>query len=251
MKKQTNLVSALFVTGLLVTGLSSTTANAASDATTNKTQQEALNQSIGVSSGFVTGALVGGPIGAIIGTGAGFFLADHVNDDQNAKRMASRLEEAEHAYAQLLLQHEMLLAANQEEERQQQEVELVKVRSVMPTESHIQFLTASDKLQPHYFSSLDTIANAAKASKTVKIELFGYADRRGDSEYNQALSEKRVAAVQRYLAKKGVPQNRIDVTSYGEEQPVLDEQSLEHDFFDRRVVIRIHSESPVMTAANP
>lgn len=244
-KKYIGTLSALVLAG----GLSSQTLAAPVSAAPVQQEQAALNQSVGIGSGFVVGALLGGPLGAFIGTGAGHLFADHVSDHQETKHKLARLEETEQAYAKLLLENEMMRIAMQEAEVNR--AETVKVNKVLPVESQIQFLTASDALQKHYLSSLDTLAEAVKATPGVQVQLFGYADRRGDSEYNQALSEKRVESVKQYLMKKGVQAAQFDVASYGEAQPVQDTQHWEHDFFDRRVVIRIQPITPVMTAANP
>jgi len=211
--------------------------------------EAAVNESIGIGSGFMVGALLGGPIGAFLGTGAGHLFADHVNDHQKAQHQLAKLAETEKAYAKLLLENEMMRIAMRESVSEP--AKTVKVNQVVPVESQIQFLTASDKVQAHYYASLDTLAEAVKATPNIQVQLFGYADRRGDEEYNQALSEKRVASVKRYLLAKGVAPAQIDATSYGEAQPVLATQHWEHDFFDRRVVIRIQPVNPVMTAANP
>jgi peptidoglycan-associated lipoprotein len=53
---------------------------------------------------------------------------------------------------------------------------------------------------------------------TVTIE--GHADERGTREYNFALGNRRAAAVQTYLASRGVPLSRMTTISYGKERPV-------------------------------
>lgn len=54
---------------------------------------------------------------------------------------------------------------------------------------------------------------------SVRIRLEGNADDRGSREYNLALGQKRAAAVKSVMHVLGVPDNRIETVSYGEEKP--------------------------------
>jgi len=59
---------------------------------------------------------------------------------------------------------------------------------------------------------------------SVRFTIEGNADERGSQEYNVALGDERAAAVKKYLVDHGVPENRVDTISYGEERPAcLDE----------------------------
>lgn len=67
---------------------------------------------------------------------------------------------------------------------------------------------------------------AAFADRVVKLTSLevviavGHADRIGTDSYNQALSEKRAAAVKDFLVNKGVPANRVYTEGKGKTQPV-------------------------------
>jgi peptidoglycan-associated lipoprotein len=52
-----------------------------------------------------------------------------------------------------------------------------------------------------------------------KIRIEGNADERGSREYNLALGQRRAEAVKRVMTVLGVPDSRIETTSYGEEKP--------------------------------
>ncbi len=54
--------------------------------------------------------------------------------------------------------------------------------------------------------------------------LGGHADHRGSAEYNQALSERRVARVKGFLVEQGVPEANIDIKAYGKEDNLTSEQ---------------------------
>ena len=65
-------------------------------------------------------------------------------------------------------------------------------------------------------------AEKLKAQPKVRIRVEGHADERGSTEYNLALSEKRAAAVKRYLTDLGVDAARIETLAFGEERPLVD-----------------------------
>ncbi|UTW57713.1 OmpA family protein [Kordiimonas sp. SCSIO 12603] len=69
---------------------------------------------------------------------------------------------------------------------------------------------------------MSTISEAAEAFrnfKAVEIKTTGKADRAGNSAYNVKLAERRTAAVRAALIREGVPANKIDVRSTGENEP--------------------------------
>ena len=67
---------------------------------------------------------------------------------------------------------------------------------------------------------LTKVATALGQTPATKLEIEGHCDVRGSTEYNLHLGERRARAVQKYLVTQGVTPERIDVISYGEEQPV-------------------------------
>lgn len=48
----------------------------------------------------------------------------------------------------------------------------------------------------------------------------GHADEQGTREYNIALGARRAAAVQSYLASRGISASRLNTVSYGKERPL-------------------------------
>ena len=69
-------------------------------------------------------------------------------------------------------------------------------------------------------TKLDDLVGKAKAVKLEVVIAVGHADRIGDDKYNQALSERRAAAVKTYLVSKGLEANRVYAEGKGEKQPV-------------------------------
>ncbi len=86
----------------------------------------------------------------------------------------------------------------------------------------------------------EAIAPLVQANAGVYFEIQGHTDSTGDAGYNLKLGEERAMAVRDYIAKKfGVALNRLNVISYGEEQPVVDNKTRENRAQNRRVVIRV------------
>lgn len=62
-------------------------------------------------------------------------------------------------------------------------------------------------------------------NKKVKVTIEGHSDERGTNEYNLALGDRRAKVAKEYLIALGVPANRIELISYGEEKPACTESS--------------------------
>ncbi|MGZ3458003.1 MAG: OmpA family protein [Archangium sp.] len=67
------------------------------------------------------------------------------------------------------------------------------------------------------------------------IELAGHADERGTEEYNLQLSQKRAAAVKKYMADLGVPAGQLKTVGYGENKPAVQGSNEEAWAANRRV----------------
>lgn len=64
-------------------------------------------------------------------------------------------------------------------------------------------------------------ANAAwLKAHNVKITIEGHCDKRGSTEYNLALGERRAYIVRNYLKSLGINPDRMAIISYGEEKPL-------------------------------
>jgi OOP family OmpA-OmpF porin len=76
-----------------------------------------------------------------------------------------------------------------------------------------------------------------------QVSIEGHTDSIGTDKYNQALSERRAAAVKAYLVKQGVVDNqKITSVGYGESKPIADNKTDKGRFENRRVEILILSE---------
>ena len=84
----------------------------------------------------------------------------------------------------------------------------------------------------------------------MNISLSDFADQRGDSTFNQALSEQRALTVKKYIVDKGIASKQVITNSFGESSLVSTGENFEDDFFDRRVMLKVTDDQAGMTAAN-
>jgi len=86
------------------------------------------------------------------------------------------------------------------------------------------FKVDSDELAPGCDKKAEKLKKAildarkkldAAGIKTFKFEVSGHTDSSGDAAHNQALSEKRAAAIKRELVKKGVPESEVVAIGLG------------------------------------
>jgi sortase system peptidoglycan-associated protein len=236
------LINTKITIAITLTCLLSTSAIAA-----KRNQQEKTNEVIGLSSGVIIGTAIAGPVGGFIAGIFGVMLADDVNS--NKKLEAANISLKQKDQQLLVMQH------NFEQAKERALLQIASMDSALEhntqeVESNIQFKTASYELESHYKSQLDLIAQTLQKNPELKISLSGFADKRGDSSFNQALSEQRALTVKNYLINKGVEQKQIMANSYGESSLVSAGENFEDDFFDRRVMLRVSEGQTEITAAN-
>ncbi len=82
---------------------------------------------------------------------------------------------------------------------------------------------------------LSDLAQCMKAGQQGALTLSGHADERGTEEYNLQLSNRRAAAVKRYLTDLGVPAKQLKTVGYGETRPVSNASSEDAWSENRRV----------------
>jgi len=80
-------------------------------------------------------------------------------------------------------------------------------------------------IKPEYQNQLKKIADYLLQHPKIKLIIEGHCDERGTNEYNLALGDKRANAVKDFLVSAGVPSERIETVSYGEERPICTEHN--------------------------
>jgi outer membrane protein OmpA-like peptidoglycan-associated protein len=93
-------------------------------------------------------------------------------------------------------------------------------RGSLQDTSYIQFEFDKAVLRKVSFAKLDQVVRFLKQNPDFTVNISGHADATGTDEYNQALSERRAAAVARYLTSRGrLAKERVTTVGYGESQP--------------------------------
>ncbi|MCB1036754.1 MAG: OmpA family protein [Acidobacteria bacterium] len=107
------------------------------------------------------------------------------------------------------------------------------------TDDQIHFETNEAVLGDEAKAALDAFAREVKSkNENVFIEIQGHTDSTGSDSHNYELGLERAEAVRRHLSSQhGFPLHRISVISYGESEPVADNDTKEGRSANRRVVI--------------
>lgn len=86
-------------------------------------------------------------------------------------------------------------------------------------DANVLFDSDKSALRPAGRDTLDQFISKIRGLDSQSIVAIGYADRMGTDASNQALSERRVAAVRDYMVGKGIAWERVKTSAKGETQP--------------------------------
>lgn len=95
------------------------------------------------------------------------------------------------------------------------------------------------KLKNESLTELDNLASLISENKDLIVEIGGYTDSIGSSDYNMTLSEKRAQSVVRYLITKGISPDRLKFKGYGNAFPIGDNVTEEGRKLNRRTEAKI------------
>lgn len=105
----------------------------------------------------------------------------------------------------------------------------------------ILFDSGSDVIRPESTPALQMIMTTLTEHPDLRVQIEGHTDSQGDDALNQALSERRAAAVVAYLTGQGIAAERLTAVGKGEAVPAGDNATAEGRQQNRRVVIRRQS----------
>ena len=241
----------VFITTALIAALATSSVNAAENTLPpEKIHQEATNEeNIGFGTGAVIGAIVAGPLGAIVAGIGGVFVAKYINvNDQNEELSTASVNEQrkqrsnEQIQSQYQAKLQRLEASYQQQlialENQQHNSGQLQADNLLMS---LQFSTGSSDIAPHYQEQVSALAQILNSSPQMKIDLSGYTDLIGEQSLNQTLSQARVESVRTLLMAQGVKEQQIATFAFGEESPVVANNESEVSFYDRRVVLKLHT----------
>ncbi|MDA8179048.1 MAG: OmpA family protein [Desulfobacteria bacterium] len=108
---------------------------------------------------------------------------------------------------------------------------------------HVNFDTDKSIIRKADVAELRKAIAFVKKYPGYNISVEGHTDSVGKDKYNQALSERRAAAVKKYIEEHGAAHpDRIKTVGYGKTRPIADNRTAEGRFRNRRVEILILSE---------
>lgn len=87
----------------------------------------------------------------------------------------------------------------------------------------IYFYVDSDRIRSVSFGTLNKVSGVLNKFKDLCVAIQGHTSLEGTDEHNQALSEKRSLAVEKYLVGQSIDTTRLDAAGFGEKYPAVDE----------------------------
>jgi len=193
-----------------------------------------VNGAMGLGIGAVVGALVGGPVGALVGAAGGAYFAEQdAAKDGAIDSLEGRLNARESELAALKSDFEQTQVA------MTGEVPLLPRGLDAPLSLPVYFRTDATNVEASLRPHLERLGVYLKDNPELRVRLEGFSDRRGDADYNLALSERRIAAIRRILEEQGIAPDRFYEHAYGETRARGDAADADAMVFDRAVVISV------------
>ena len=87
--------------------------------------------------------------------------------------------------------------------------------------------------------AINAICKAMAADKNLKVVVTGHTDNIGSAETNMEYGMKRAEVLKALMVKRGAPAANITTVSKGESEPIVDNDTEEHRYMNRRAVITL------------
>lgn len=236
MRKTTSAIAAVAMVAALV---------AAPAQAKDKASKE---ETIGVGTGAAVGAAAGGPVGFIIGAAIGAKLGDNWHKkDERLENLQGTLHESGETISDL--ERDIVTLSNEIE--QLRGVARPQLVSLMQAGIAMDLLFRTDEfaLADATGDRLAQLAGTLATMPEIRIQLDGFADERGDEEYNLELSAKRVEFVREQLQAAGIHPTRISVTAHGES--AAQDDTVDSYALERRVSVKLFIDDTPSIAATP
>ena len=212
-------------------------------------------ETIGIGTGGAIGAVAGGPIGFIVGAAIGAKLGDTFNKKNDAiDTLTSEVEASRETIGELELDLHALnrdIDAMGDELDQLRGVSYPELARLLEAGIAMDLLFRTDEhaLLPSTGDRFAAMGRKLASMDKVLIQLDGYADTRGNSDYNLALSEKRVQFIREQLIAAGVSAERITTAAHGETPS--DDDSADSYALERRVSLTLSLDRGPSLASMP
>ena len=212
-------------------------------------------ESIGVGVGATIGAIAGGPVGFIVGAAFGAKIGDEFHKKDTAvTTLSDSLVSSRKKIVELERSVDALnsdidsLGGDLQRMRAVARPELltlmqagIEMDLLFRTDEHVLSITTDAKLRQ--------LAASLATMPEIYIQLDGFADERGDAEYNQRLSAQRAEHVRDILVSNGIAESRIELVAHGE-SPAADD-NIDSFALERKVSLTLFVEETPSFASNP
>ena len=180
--------------------------------------------------------------GALIGAVAGAVVGHQIDDDKGRYVGAVAGAIAGAAVGNYMDKQAVELERQLAAERARDELRITRMagnalRVGIASDASFEFGKAS--LRPEAMATYAKIASVLKDYDKTVVHVVGHTDSVGSETYNQGLSERRAAAVARYLESQGMNPGRIRQEGRGEREPIASNETDAGRAKNRRVDIVI------------
>ena len=218
-------------------------------------RERAKVETIGVIGGLAIGGLAGGPPGAIVTAAFGTWVSEKVIAGKENRLLKQHMATTVSELQSLQEEHTRLQLDLASVQGQLDQRQLLASNTPLGTSSCcvssnlvLHFRSNSDQVEALYDDAMQQFVNSVSAVPNAVIEINGHADRRGPDAQNLSLSQRRVRAVETRLRAMGLRNVTYQTVASGEHTPLSSQDSLETNFFDRGVELRlVDSGSPRMS----
>lgn len=102
-------------------------------------------------------------------------------------------------------------------------------------DAEIEFETASADLRSETTHVIDGMAEVLRRYPELTVRVEGHTDSRGSATANKSLSERRALAIRDALVQRGIAEERLSTTSFGEDRPERPEPAYCHNRAESKV----------------
>lgn len=170
----------------------------------------------------------------------GDILVDDKKEVVNTKKVVipedKKIEELSHKIQPKNIQNNVSDLKIKNNTRTQEEINAVIAKD------HIFFKRLGTDITDESYKVVEQIAKILKNNPSVKIEIGGHTDAKGEADVNQWISLQRAKSVKKELEKLGIAEDRITAVGYGESQPLVPNDKNGYSSENRRVEFKIIEE---------
>ncbi|MFB1478952.1 OmpA family protein [Corallococcus sp. RDP092CA] len=103
----------------------------------------------------------------------------------------------------------------------------------------VEFKTGSSQLTAKSQRMVGELGDVMEEKSDARVRINGFTDSTGNADANRQLSESRAESVRRALVRRGIPQDRIEVSGEGDANPIASNDTPEGRVQNRRIEVQV------------